>query len=80
MLGEIKIVTDQIAERLDELVDLGEIWNKHRKAKRMPRGVRQAMITVSREICFMDDLEKRQLSGVRVNDGQNNEGDLVDNS
>jgi len=63
MLGEIKIVTDEIAERLDELADLGEIWNKHRKAKRMPHAVRQAMISASGEISFMIEVERKGLLG-----------------
>ena len=80
MFGEIKIVKDEIAERLDELADLGEVWNKHRKAGRMPHAVRQAMITVSEEVGLMVGFEKNDPLGRRRNDGQNNEGDLVDNS
>ena len=76
-----EIRKDEIAERLDELADLGAVWNKHREAGRTPHAVRQAMITVAGEIEMLRTINEQGLLGeVRRNDGQNNEGDLVDNS
>lgn len=47
---ELKVLTDPIAEKIDELSDLGEVWNKHRSLKRMPSSVRMAIIDSALEL------------------------------
>lgn len=55
----IKIVKDEIVERLDELADLGLIWNKNRDAGGMPRAVQSAMISVARELTFLVEVQEK---------------------
>ena len=49
-MTELKIVKDDIAEKLDELADLGVCWAKSREAGRMPSGVRAGMIQLAQEV------------------------------
>lgn len=51
--GEMVIVTDEIANRLDELADMAEWWRKHRANKRNPSGIRGGMLILCEEITVM---------------------------
>ena len=55
-MSEIKVFKDEIAERLDELSDIGEYWKKHRERGRMPTAVRAAMISLCGEIKVLAEI------------------------
>ena len=67
MMGEMQIVEDPIAVKLDELADLGEIWKKYTDARRLTGPVRLAMIQISSEIQAITRFEK-----VTSCEGENN--------
>ena len=54
------ILQDPVADALDDLAALGEIWARNRK--RMPSGIRQAMLLVAREALMHDEESRRELS------------------
>lgn len=66
-MSSFEIVKDVISDRIDELADLGTIWNKHREAGRTPHSIRQAMIMLSAEIQLMVDMEENNALGLNRN-------------
>lgn len=49
----IKIMQDQIADRIDEIADLCEFWKKWRARGYMPTGVRMAIVMLSEEVAAL---------------------------
>lgn len=45
-----QVVTDPVADALDDMAALGLHWTRNRERGRMPSGIRQAMILVAREV------------------------------
>lgn len=54
--GELQIVKDTIAEKLDEMADLCEYWKRHRGAGRNPTAVRAAMVMLASEIALLSSI------------------------
>ena len=73
-----EIKKDEIAERLDELADLGAIWNKHRAAGRMPNSIRQAMMMVIDEIGILKTIDEQNLLGERRMENMEYKGKLAE--
>lgn len=51
--GRIEILTDPIAEKLDEMSDIAECWRKNREKQRMPTAIRSAMVMLAEEISML---------------------------
>lgn len=51
--GNISIVRDEIAEKLDELADLGEYWKRHRALGRSPQAIRAALVMTIQECAVL---------------------------
>ena len=58
-MSEIKIYKDEIAEKLDELADLGEYWKKNRDKGYQPNGVRAGMMSIISEINLIAETQLR---------------------
>ena len=54
----IKHKKDEVAIAIDEIAELSAIWRRHRKEKRMPRAIRQAIIIASEDLRFLVEMEK----------------------
>jgi len=54
---KIEVVKDVIAEKLDELSDIGEYWKKNREKGRKPNAIRAAMLMLINEIKLLVDQE-----------------------
>jgi len=52
---KFEVVTDLLAERLDEIADLGEVWKKNRARGHNPVITRGAMLAAARELVAMAD-------------------------
>ena len=64
-MGQLEVHVDEIAERLDELADLGEVWSRHRKAGREPSATRAAMIMITNEVQLIIQIQENNLLGKR---------------
>jgi hypothetical protein len=53
MNAELQIVRDPIAEKLDELADLAELWKAGRKKGRDSESIRTAMLHAAGVITFL---------------------------
>lgn len=51
--ARIEIITDNIAEKLDEMADISEYWRKNRDKKRMPNAIRAAMLMLAEELTIL---------------------------
>lgn len=67
-----RVVTDPVADALDDMAAIGLHWTRNRERGRMPSGIRQAMILVAHEV----------LAHVEVHDHITNQimGDLARNA
>lgn len=54
---KLEVVTDHMAERLDELAALGEVWSKNRARGHNPVVTRSAMLMAARELVAMADMD-----------------------
>lgn len=61
-MSEITEMKDEIAEKLDEMADLCEIWKRNRDKGHTPNGVRHALMSVVNEIVMMESIK-------RINEG-----------
>ena len=55
--GSFEVVTDEIANLLDDLAGLGEHWARNRAKGLMPRGIRNAMVQTAQEIALRIEIE-----------------------
>lgn len=53
MKGDIQIMRDEVAERLDEMTDLFAYWQKNRAKGRTPVAVRNAILMAMDEIALL---------------------------
>jgi len=53
MQGNIQIMRDEVAERLDEMADLFSYWQKNRAKGRTPAAVRNAILMAMDEIALL---------------------------
>jgi hypothetical protein len=58
---KLEKVTDLIAENIDELAAVSEIWKRMRADNVMPKGVRKAIIHLCSEITTQVQLEDAEL-------------------
>ena len=56
----IEIYKDVIANKLDELSDVGILWKKYREGGEKPTIIRKAMIDGAREITMLETSEKKE--------------------
>ena len=54
-----QVVTDPVADALDDMAALGLHWTRNRERGRMPSGIRQAMILVARDVLAHVDVDDR---------------------
>lgn len=55
--SEVKLARDEIAEKLDEIADLGEYWKKHREKGCKPDAIRVAMLLLIDNIAILVNRE-----------------------
>ena len=55
--GEFILVRDLIAEKLDELADIGEYWKRNREKDYTPNAIRAAMLMLIDEIKLLQKTE-----------------------
>lgn len=48
--GPLVVVTDPVAEKLDELADMAEVWKRHRSKSHTPAVTRIALLMLMGEI------------------------------
>ena len=51
--GKIEVVTDPVAEKLDDLADICEYWKRHRDKGRNPTAIRAALIMLANELAIL---------------------------
>ena len=56
MEGKLEVNRDIIAEKLDEMADIAEIWKKTRKQGKHPNGARIEMLSLVEEIIMIVNL------------------------
>ena len=52
-MASVQIMHDEIAEKIDELSSLCEIWSNNRKRGLMPRNIRAAIVMTAEEIAAL---------------------------
>ena len=70
-MPKLQLEQDPIAEKLDELSDLGVYWAKNRDKGIMPNGVRSGMLTLINDICFILNIaeKQKQVMKIELNNG-----------
>ena len=58
----LQVVTDPVADALDDMAALGLHWTRNRERGRMPGGIRQAMLLVARELLAHADMADRAMA------------------
>ncbi len=66
--GKVVVVTDTVAEKLDEMADLCEHWKRHRERGRKPTAIRAALMMLAAECTALEraNVELTGAEGVRV--------------
>ena len=59
MDGKLEVMEDAVADALDDMAALGLHWARNRERRRMPNGIRQAMLLVAREVLAHEDAQAR---------------------
>jgi hypothetical protein len=54
---EIIVMKDDIAEKLDEMADLCEIWKRNRNKGHEPNAIRKALMMVANEVVVMESIQ-----------------------
>jgi hypothetical protein len=54
--GEIIVMKDDIAEKLDEMADLCEVWKRNRDKGHAPNATRLALLMIVDEISAMESI------------------------
>jgi hypothetical protein len=56
LMGPIQLASDPIAERLDELADLAEVWKRRRQARQSTDSVRAALLNACGGVQSFSDM------------------------
>lgn len=57
--GEIMVHQDLVAERLDEIADLAEVWKRRRQSRQATGAVRVALINACGALAMLQEMERK---------------------
>lgn len=68
MSFELENASDEVAELLDDLAYLGGFWAKCREKGKAPPGVRQELISLSKEVSVAAEISEISIDEIRMKD------------